>query len=36
VKTGKQLADMLTKGVSSSILHSALFKMGMRDIYAST
>jgi hypothetical protein len=36
VKTGEQLEDMLTKGVSSSILHSALSKMGMRDIYAST
>jgi len=35
VKTG-ELADMLTKGVSSSILHSALSKLGMRDIYAST
>jgi len=34
VKTGEQLADMLTKGVSGSTLHSALSKLGMRDIYA--
>jgi hypothetical protein len=34
VKTREQLADMLTKGVSSSTLHSALSKLGMRDIYA--
>jgi ATP sulfurylase len=36
VKTGEQLAEMLTKGVSSGTLHSTLFKLGMRDIYAST
>lgn len=35
VKTGEQLADLLTKGVSSGTLHSTLFKLGMRDIYAS-
>jgi hypothetical protein len=29
VKTGEQLTDMLTKGVSSSIFHSALSKLGM-------
>jgi ATP sulfurylase len=34
VKTG-ELADMLTKGVSGGTLHSALSKLGMRDIYAS-
>jgi ATP sulfurylase len=34
VKTG-ELADMLTKGVSSDTLHSALSKLGMRDIHAS-
>jgi len=36
VKTGEQLVDILTKGVSSSVLHSALSKPGMQDIYAST
>jgi hypothetical protein len=36
VKTGEQLADILTKRVSSGVLHSALFKLGMQDIYAST
>jgi len=35
VKTREQLADMLTKCVSSGTLHSALSKLGMRDIYAS-
>lgn len=36
VKIGEQLADILTQGVSSSVFHSALSKLGMRDIYAST
>jgi hypothetical protein len=36
VKTGEQLADMLTKGVSSGTLHSSLSKLGMQDIYDST
>jgi hypothetical protein len=35
VKTREQLADMLTNGVSGGTLHSALSKLGMRDIYAS-
>jgi len=34
VKTG-ELTDILTKRVSSGTLHSALSKLGMRDIYAS-
>jgi hypothetical protein len=36
VKTGEQLADILTKGVARGVLHSALCKLGMRDIYASS
>jgi len=35
VKIGEQLADMLSKGVSSGTLHSTLSKLGMRDFYAS-
>jgi len=35
VKIGQQLADMLTKGVSSGTLHPTLSKMGIQDIYAS-
>jgi hypothetical protein len=35
VKSGEQLADILTKGVSNNVLHSALCKLGMRDIFAS-
>jgi hypothetical protein len=35
VKKREQLANMLTNRVSSSILHSALSKLGMQDIYAS-
>jgi len=35
VKIGEQLTDMLTKGISSDTLHSALSNLGMRDIYAS-
>ena len=34
MKTGEQLADILTKGVSSSVLYSALCKLGMRNIFA--
>jgi ATP sulfurylase len=36
VKPREQLEDMLTKGISSSILHLALSKLDMRDIYTST
>jgi hypothetical protein len=35
VKTREQLADILTNGVSSIVLHSALCKLCMQDIYAS-
>jgi hypothetical protein len=35
VKTGEQLADMLTKCVSSGTLHLASPKLGMQDIYDS-
>lgn len=31
----EQIADILTKEVLSSVLHSALCKVGMRDIFAS-
>jgi len=34
--TGEQVYDILTNGVSSSVIHSTLYKLGMRDIYAST
>jgi hypothetical protein len=34
VKTGEQLANILTKGVSGGVLHSSLCKLGMQDIYA--
>jgi hypothetical protein len=34
VRTENQLADILTKGVSSKIFNSALDKLGIRDIYA--
>lgn len=36
VRTGDQLADILTKGVSSAIFHDSLGKLGMTDIYAPT
>ena len=36
VRTGDQLADILTKGVSSAIFHGSLGKLGMTDIYAPT
>ena len=35
VKTGEQLADILTKGVSSRIFHTILSKLGICNIYAS-
>ena len=35
VKTGEQLADILTKEVTNSNLHSVLCKLGVRDIFAS-
>jgi len=34
VKTGEQLADILTKGVGSKPFHEALGKLGFRDIFA--
>lgn len=34
VKTGEQLADVLTKGVANTMFHSVLGKLGMCDIYA--
>jgi hypothetical protein len=34
VKTWEQIADILTKEVPNSVLHSALCKLGMRDIFA--
>ena len=36
VKSEDQLADILTKAVSSRVLYSTLFKLGIRDIYAPT
>ena len=36
VRTEDQLADMLTKAVSSRSFHSSLDKLGIRDIYAPT
>jgi hypothetical protein len=35
MKTNEHLADILTNGVSSSVLHSVLCKLGMQDIFAS-
>jgi hypothetical protein len=34
VRTGNQLADILTKGVSSTTFHDTLGKLDMTDIYA--
>lgn len=34
VKSEDQLADILTKAVSSKIFNNSLDKMGIRDIYA--
>jgi Reverse transcriptase (RNA-dependent DNA polymerase) len=36
VRTGDQLADILTKGVSSTTFHDSLVKLGMKDIYMPT
>jgi hypothetical protein len=36
VKSEDQLADILTKAVSSRVLYSTLVKLGIRDIYAPT
>ena len=36
VKTGDQLADILTKGVGSRPFHYSLSKLGMRDIVVPT
>ena len=36
VKTEHQLADILTKGLSSKMFHPLCFKLGMRDIYTPT
>ncbi|KAB2617825.1 gag-pol polyprotein [Pyrus ussuriensis x Pyrus communis] len=36
VKSDDQLADILTKAVSSRIFHLSLSKLGIRDIYAPT
>ena len=35
VRTGDQLADILTKGAATNHFHRILDKLGMRDIYAS-
>jgi hypothetical protein len=35
LNSGEQLADILTKGVSSNVLHSTLCKPDMRDIFVS-
>ena len=34
VKTGDQLADILTKGIASKPFYHILSKLGMRDIFA--
>ena len=34
VKTGDQLADILTKGIASKLFYHILSKLGMRDIFA--
>jgi hypothetical protein len=36
MKAREQIADILTKGVSSSVLHSALCNLGMQNIFALT
>ena len=36
VKIRKQLADILTKGVSSKVFHTILSKLGMCNIFTST
>ena len=35
VPSEHQLADILTKGLNSSIFHDLVFKLGMEDIYSS-
>lgn len=32
----RQLADVLTKGLSSSRFHELVFNLGMEDMYSST
>lgn len=34
VKTTKELADILTKAVSSQAFHDSLVKLGIGDVYA--
>ena len=36
VPSDHQLADILTKGLNSSMFHDLVFKLGMEDIYSST
>ena len=36
VRSGEQLADMLTKAVSSKVFNESLCKLGMIDIYVPT
>jgi hypothetical protein len=36
VRLYEQLADMLTKGVSSKMFNESLIKLGMSDIYMPT
>ena len=35
VPSNHQLADILTKGLNSSMFHDFVFKLGMEDIYSS-
>ena len=35
VPSEHQLADILTKGLNSSMFHDPVFKLGMEDIYSS-
>ena len=34
VKTGDQLADILTKGIASRLFYHIFSKLGMRDVFA--
>ena len=36
VSTGHQLADVLTKGLSSDVFHDNISKLGMEDLYSPT
>ena len=36
VLTGHQLADVLTKGLSSDVFHDNISKLGMEDLYSPT